>query len=171
MNKAWILVGMMGAGKSATGRRLAEGTGRAYQDTDTLLQNRFGRPVAGIFATYGEQTFREHETSILKGLEPGPIVLATGGGIVLREENWREMKRLGPTLYLRATPETLICHLSSSQKKRPLLEVEDWEERLRTLLSSRIPFYERADLVVDIDDLGIEQVAQLTERAFRSMEE
>ena len=161
----------MGAGKSAVGRGLAEASGREYQDTDTLLQNRFGRPVTGIFATYGEATFRDHETSIVKGLVPGPTVLATGGGLVVREANWLELRRLGPTLYLRATAETLIEHLETSQKKRPLLQVENWEERVRTLLEARRDQYEKADLTVDIDGLDLTQVTESALAGFRSTEQ
>lgn len=161
---------MMGAGKSAVGRGLAEASERDYQDTDTLLQNRFGRPVSGIFATYGEQTFRDHETSILKSLSPASQVLATGGGIVLREANWSEMRRLGTILYLRGTSETLIQHLDASQKKRPLLDSEDWKDRVVSLLHARSQLYEAADLTVDIDGLEIEQVTQLAFDAFRGTE-
>lgn len=161
---------MMGAGKSAVGRGIAEAAGREYHDTDTLLQNRFGRPVTGIFSTYGEDTFRDHETSILKGLSREPYVLATGGGIVLREANWHEMRRLGRILYLRASAESLIEHLGSSQKKRPLLDAEDWQDRLRNLLEVRRPLYEKAEFQIDIDGLDIDSVTKLALKAFRSTE-
>src|SRR5690349_9779443 len=108
MERCWILLGMMGAGKSAVGRALAELSGREFVDTDLLLQQRLGRPISQLFAVYGEDAFRDHETSILRSLEPLPVVLATGGGIVVREENWSELRRLGTTIYLRATPETII---------------------------------------------------------------
>src|SRR5437868_3400733 len=100
MERTWVLVGMMGAGKSAVGRALAGLAAREFVDTDQLLQNRFGRPVSQIFQHYGEETFRDHETNILRGLAPGRFVLSTGGGIVLREANWLEMRRLGVVIYL-----------------------------------------------------------------------
>ena len=121
MERGWILLGMMGAGKSSIGRNLAEASHRPFLDTDLLLQNRLGRPVSQIFQVYGEATFRDHETSILRNLEPEPVVLATGGGIVLREENWTEMRRLGITVFLDAAFETLTERLARSKKKRPLL--------------------------------------------------
>src|SRR5690349_9612051 len=111
MERCWILVGMMGAGKSSVGRALAEASGRPFLDTDLMLQNRLGRPITQIFQVYGEETFRDHETSILRSLEPHPAIVSTGGGIVIREANWSEMKRLGLVIYLKARPETLISRL------------------------------------------------------------
>jgi len=160
MERAWVLVGMMGAGKSSVGRALAEASGREFRDTDQLLVQRFGRSIAQIFDVYGEAAFRDHETSIVKSLEPGPYVLATGGGIVMRPENWAELRRLGPICYLEATPETLIERLAISKKKRPLLETENWEDRLRALLMGRIPLYEQADFRVAVDGNEIDSASQ-----------
>jgi shikimate kinase len=160
MERCWILVGMMGAGKSSVGRALAELSGRSFQDTDLLLQNRLGRSIGQMFSRYGEEAFRDHETSLLRTLEPGGTVLATGGGIVCREDNWSELRRLGTTVYLHASPDTLVLRLGQSKKKRPLLETEQWEERVRTLLESRGPFYLRADMAVDVDGKSVDEVAR-----------
>lgn len=160
MNRAWILVGMMGAGKSSLGRALAQLAERPFYDTDTLLQNRLGRTISQIFQTYGEPTFRDHESSILRDLEAGELVLATGGGIVLRDENWSEMRRLGKTCYLRVPPSVLIQRLEKSRKKRPLLETEDWEGKLQAMLCARECFYERADVIFDVPNEDLEPVAQ-----------
>lgn len=146
MEQSWILVGMMGSGKSTVGRDLAKLADRAFFDTDILLQNRFGRTVSQIFECYGEDAFRGHETSILKGLQPGPSVISTGGGIVMREENWTEMKRLGLVIFLDVPPDRLVERLAKSRKKRPLLEIEDWELRVHELYKTRLPMYQRADL-------------------------
>lgn len=150
---------MMGSGKSAVGRRLAELSGRRYVDTDKLLENRFGRPVSKVFELYGEDCFRGHETSILKGLEPSPIVLATGGGCVLREENWEEFRRLGISIYLHATPERLIERLQVSRKKRPLLQGENWEDKLKNLYQIRSDIYRKAEMHIELDELDIPSVA------------
>jgi len=159
MEHYWILVGMMGAGKSSVGRALAELSGRPFVDTDLLLQHRFGRPIPQIFQIYGEVAFRDHETSILKSLNPQPGVLSTGGGIVLRETNWQEMARLGITIYLKSKPETLIDRLEVSKKKRPLLQVEEWPEKLKNLLVQREPLYERADLTIELDGSDVKEAA------------
>jgi len=160
MEKCWILIGMMGAGKSSVGRAIAELSGRQFIDTDILLQQRLGRPIPQVFQIYGEDAFRDHETSILRSLEPGPSVLSTGGGIVIREDNWTEMKRLGIPIYLRALPETLISRLEASKKRRPLLEVEDWPIRMKELLSKREDQYLRAEVVVDMDGENVESAAR-----------
>jgi shikimate kinase len=170
MERAWILLGMMGAGKSAVGRGLAELSGRPFRDTDILLQHRFGRPVSQIFSIYGEQTFREHETSILRSLEPDAYVLATGGGIVTREENWAELRRIGTTIFLKASPETLIERLELSKKRRPLLETANWQDRATQILESRLPLYEQADIVVCVDGLELSTAPQLVFDAIRSAE-
>lgn len=158
MEKSWILVGMMGAGKSAIGRALATESGREFIDTDSLLQNRFGRPISHIFEIYGEEAFRDHETSILKSLTPGATVVSTGGGVVLKECNWAELHRLGVTIYLEATLKTLITHLEASKKKRPLLEGDHWEDKVGTILSARKHLYQQADLTVSVDDADLPQV-------------
>ncbi|MEA2552702.1 MAG: shikimate kinase [Fimbriimonadaceae bacterium] len=159
---------MMGAGKSSVGRALAELSEREFVDTDLLLQHRFGRPVHQIFELYGEEAFRCHETSILRSLEPGAFVLATGGGIVGREDNWVELRRLGTTIYLNASAETLIGRLEVSKKKRPLLMAEAWPDRVRNILEQRAQFYERADVMVVVDSDDVKDVAA---RVFRAIEE
>lgn len=168
MSGSWILIGMMGAGKSSVGRALAELSGREFHDTDLLLQARFGRPVSQIFAVYGESTFRDHETSVLKGLEPNDVVLATGGGIVMRNCNWDEFRRLGTTIYLQAEFETLAERLSKSKKKRPLLECEDWQARLTSLLEARRELYEQADVTVSVDGIDVCEAAERAYQAVRS---
>ncbi len=166
MDRSWILIGMMGVGKSAVGRELAVRTGREFLDTDILLQNRLGRPVTQLFQIYGESAFRDHETSLLRSLEPGCAILSTGGGIVVREENWDELRRLGTTMYLKASEEQIIARLSTSKKRRPLLEVENWQGRLRNLLMQRESLYQQADLVVELVGEGIEEAADRAFAAF-----
>jgi shikimate kinase len=161
MDHCWILIGMMGAGKSSVGRALAELSGREFLDTDLMLQNRLGRPIPQIFQVYGEDAFRDHETSILRSLQPTPAILSTGGGIVLREANWVEMRRLGLTIYLKAAPEILIARLEASKKKRPLLQVEEWPERVRELLERRAALYEKADVTVELDTEDVQTGARL----------
>lgn len=148
---------MMGAGKSSVGRSLAELSGREFLDTDLILQNKLGRPIPQLFSVYGESAFRDHESSVLRDLEPSPAVLSTGGGIVIREENWIELRRLGATVYLRASIETLVGRLERSKKRRPLIEAEDWRDRLEAIYEARRSLYERADYTVQVDqdDLAV----------------
>jgi len=130
-----------------------------FLDTDRLLENRLGRPVRQWFQIYGEEAFREHETLMLKGLEPEPGVLATGGGIVLKDANWQEMHRLGTTVFLDVDRDVLKYRLTNTKRRRPLLEVPDWEERFEKILSDRMPLYEKADLRVKVDDEELPDVA------------
>ncbi|MCE9559364.1 MAG: shikimate kinase [Armatimonadetes bacterium] len=156
----WILVGMMGSGKSTVGRQLAELAGRQFVDTDVLLQNRFGRSISQVFNIYGEAAFREHETSILRSVsdQEGGI-LSTGGGIVQRDENWEELRRLGKVIFLNVPTELLVRRLTISKRRRPLLETENWEEKLAALVAERLPMYQRADLVFDVQEEDLRQTA------------
>ncbi len=158
---------MMGAGKSAIGRALASDSGREFIDTDLMLQHRFGRPIGQIFEVYGEEAFRDHETSILKSLEPGLSVISTGGGIVIRDANWDELRRLGLTIYLDAKIETLVSRLEVSKKKRPLLQVDEWEAKLRHLMDGRREKYLRANLCVSVDDIDLEEAARRVQAAIK----
>ena len=160
MERTWILVGMMGAGKSSIGRLLAERTGREFADTDTLLVHRLGRPIPQIFRLYGEPAFRDHETSVLRGLQPGSLVLATGGGTVLRPENWGELRRLGTTIYLQASLATLLGRLERTRYRRPLLLADDWHGRVQDILEGRQALYRQADVSVEVDGLSAEETTE-----------
>lgn len=156
-----ILIGMMGSGKSTVGMELAKLMNVPFLDTDRLLEHRLGRPVRQWFQVYGEEAFREHETLMLQNLSDSEGVLATGGGIVLREENWAELRRLGTTVFLDVDFDILKDRLTRTKRKRPLLEVENWEVKLQELLAFRRPLYERADLSVRICEEDLAGVAAL----------
>lgn len=161
MDNAWILIGMMGAGKSTIGGLLAELSGRKHYDTDRLLQHRLGRSIPQLFSIYGEDAFRDHETSILRSLPVEPSVISTGGGIVIRPQNWDEMHRLGSTIFMDLDPALIKSRLEASKKRRPLLEVEEWEERFERILDGRRHLYEQADLHIRVPDVSLEECAQL----------
>jgi shikimate kinase len=164
MERCWILLGMMGSGKTTVGRALAELSGREFVDTDQILQRKLGRPIMQLFELYGEDAFRAHETKVLRDLQPGPYVLSTGGGIIMREENWTELRRLGKTIYLDSPLAEILQRLEQSKKRRPLLQVEEWQERVRTLLDQRLPLYRRADFVFDMRGLDIDAAAETLHR-------
>lgn len=156
-----ILVGMMGSGKTSVGRIVASRLGVPFRDTDKLIQDILGRPVHQLFRYYGEEAFRQHETRLLQDLEAYDCVISTGGGTVIREENWVELKRLGTTVFLDVELGVLQRRLKTAKKIRPLLEVPGWEDRVEQILAERRPMYERADVVLRLNDEGHEHVADL----------
>jgi shikimate kinase len=158
--KTWVLIGMMGAGKTTVGRQLAILSGREFVDTDTMIQNRLGKSISKIFEFYGEETFRDHESSIVKSLSAGPFVVSTGGGVVLRQENIDYLKSIGTLIYLHASAETLKERLKVSKRKRPLLSTENWEETLENLITSRQKQYRQADIIIELDHYTIEQATE-----------
>lgn len=151
---------MMGSGKSTVGKALADLDGRSFIDTDSMLVTRLGRPISQIFQIYGEETFRDHETSVLRELEPGLSVISTGGGIVLRPDNWEEMRRLGTTIFLDCSEATLVDRLERSKRKRPLLQCDDWQEKLSELLNRRLPLYRQAEIIINMDEIEAEAAAE-----------
>ena len=143
---------MMGAGKTTIGNLLAHETGREFVDTDKLIEKRLARPISQFFKYYGEEAFREHESTIVRSLTSGPYVIATGGGAIIRDENLKHLQSIGKLVYLQSEPNELIRRLRQSKKKRPLLSTENWEATLIEILESRKSRYELADLVVSVDE-------------------
>ncbi|WXU00876.1 MAG: Shikimate kinase 1 [Catillopecten margaritatus gill symbiont] len=146
-----ILVGPMGSGKTSVGRRLSCVLKRDFFDTDFEIVARTGVAIDYIFDVEDEEGFRQRETQMLKDLCEIPnIVIATGGGIVIKEENRALLKCNSFVVYLSSSVEQLVKRTAKS-KSRPLLEQSnDREKTLRDLLTAREGFYQEvADLVVD----------------------
>ncbi len=142
------LVGMMGAGKSAVGRPLAEALGYRFIDADALLEQAAGHSIAEIFASDGEEAFRSLETSVLDGIAGWhSLVVATGGGVVTRPENWGHMRQ-GLVVWLDAPEAELLDRLAADPTPRPLMTTPDPSARLVALLAERRPLYAQADLTV-----------------------
>lgn len=156
-----ILCGMMGAGKTTVGVKIAETVGVRWYDTDDLIVENHGR-ISDIFQRYGEEYFRKLETeTIAKLSKKDGLVISVGGGLVLKEENVELLKRNGKIVYLRAGLETLEKRLGADCT-RPLLQTngETLRERLTRLLKERAPIYERvADYIVDVDGKTPEKIA------------
>lgn len=142
------LVGLMGAGKSTVGRRLADRLGRSFFDSDNEIEKAAGLSVADIFSLHGEEEFRRGEHQVLKRLlDLQPHVLATGGGAYLNEETRKLMREKAVTVWLNADLETLWKRVSR-RNHRPLLRRPDAKEVLSNLFDERRPIYELADLTV-----------------------
>jgi len=153
------LVGMMGTGKSAVGRPLAEALGYRFIDADTVLEQAAGRAIPEIFASEGEAGFRALETAVLGQISGWhSLVVATGGGAVTRPENWGHMQQ-GVVVWLDAPAELLLQRLAADPTPRPLMQAADPGDRLATLLAERRPLYAQADLTVHQAGEPPEQVA------------
>lgn len=143
------LVGMMGAGKSAAGRPLAEALGYRFLDADQVLEQSAGRSIPSLFESEGEDGFRALETAVLDRITSWhSLVVATGGGVVTRPVNWGHLRQ-GVVVWLDAPSPLLLSRLRTDPTPRPLLATGDPAERLETLLASRRPLYAQADLRVE----------------------
>ena len=154
------LVGMMGAGKSAVGRPLAEALGYRFVDADNALEQAAGRPIPDLFANEGEAGFRELETAVLDGIACWhSLVVATGGGVVTRAVNWGHLRQ-GVVVWLDAPEAVLLQRLRADPTPRPLLAHSDPAARLAALLDERRSLYGQADLRVEQGNEPPEVVAR-----------
>ena len=153
-----VLTGMPASGKTSVAFEL-EKLGKTVYDTDAEIVNRHGA-ISEIFKSYGEEYFRNLETEEVKRLsEKDGVVIATGGGCVLREENCRLLKANGKIVYLKTKLQTLYKR-AEGNTSRPLLS-GDVRERLKKLYEQRSPIYERtADIIIDTDGLSPEEIAR-----------
>lgn len=156
-----FLVGLMGAGKTTVGKQLARHTGRAFHDSDQEIRLKTGVSIPHIFEVEGESGFRARETAVLKELtQLKSIVLATGGGAVLSEENRALLKNNGTVVYLRASVNDLWAR-TRHDKSRPLLQTDDPHARLAELFAIRDPLYrEVADIIVDTSRQSVGSLVQ-----------
>lgn len=145
-----ILVGLPGSGKSTVGRQLARRLGLAFNDSDHVIEQRLGCSIREYFDREGEEAFRDLEQAVIRELAQGASgVLATGGGAVLRQANRQQLRQAGQVVYLRSTPEEVFRRLRHDVN-RPLLQVADPLERLRSLYEQRDPLYrETAHFVIE----------------------
>lgn len=148
---AVVLVGLPGCGKSTIGRQLARHIGYRFRDSDAEIESRLGCSIRDYFASHGEASFRDVEQSVIEALcGEGHLVLATGGGAVLRPANRAQLRRAGNrVIYLRSSPEELARRLRHDTQ-RPLLQGGDALKKLRDLYRDRDPLYrEVAHYVID----------------------
>lgn len=148
--KSVFLVGPMGAGKTTIGRQLAQFLRFEFVDSDHEVEIRTGATIPWIFDIEGEEGFRSREETVIEDLTRRPgIVLATGGGAVLREENRRHLQARGLVVYLYATLNVLYAR-TAKDRNRPLLQTEDPRGRLEALMTERDPLYRQvAAYVID----------------------
>ena len=154
------LVGMMGSGKSTAGRHLAEQLGYRFLDADSSIEQVAGRSIPELFASEGEAGFRDLEAAVLNQIASWhSLVVATGGGVVTRPENWGQMQQ-GVVIWLDAPDALLLQRLSADPTPRPLMQSEDPAQRLAELMGQRRPLYAQADLHIVQDGRPPDQVAE-----------
>ena len=149
-----VLIGMMGAGKSSVGRRLAARLNIPFVDADAEIEKAAGMRIADIFARHGEADFRSGEARVIaRLLDGGPQVLATGGGAFMNPATRGVIQAKGISIWLSADVEVLMRRISKRKHERPLLQTADPTETLRRLLAEREPIYAQADLTIQSRDL------------------
>jgi shikimate kinase len=148
-NRTVVLVGLMGAGKSCIGRRLAARTGLAFVDADSEIEKAAGCTVAEIFARYGEAAFRDGERRVIaRLLQDKPSILAAGGGAFMDPDTRVLIREHAISVWLRADLETLVAR-TKGRSHRPLLNNGDSRETLAKLIDIRYPIYAKADVTID----------------------
>jgi len=166
-----VLIGLMGAGKTAVGRRLAAKLDLPFTDADTEIEMAAGQTVSEIFAEHGEPYFRQGEARVIaRLLEGGPQVLATGGGAYMDARTRSNIKARGVSIWLKADLPVLL-HRVRRRGKRPLLESDDRDKVMRELMEKRYPVYAGADITVESRDVAHEvMVADVIEALVRFLE-
>lgn len=156
-----VLVGPMGAGKSTIGRLLSKELRLPFKDSDKEIESRTGADIPWIFDVEGEQGFREREQAVIADLSCGdPVVLATGGGAVMREANRLHLREGGRIVYLHASVDQQI-ERTARDRNRPLLQRDDPAKVLRELMALRDPLYrEIADIIIETDERPPRMVVQ-----------
>ncbi len=153
-----VLIGLMGAGKTAVGRRLANRLDLPFIDADTEIEMAAGASVSEIFAEHGESYFRQGERKVIaRLLEGGPQVLATGGGAYMNPETRANIKARGLSVWLKADLKVLLKRVGR-RDSRPLLTSGEPEKVMKKLMEERYPVYESADVTVESRDVPHEVI-------------
>ena len=159
-NRNIILIGYMGSGKSTVGRKAAKAVEYNFLDTDSLIEKEENMTISKLFEEKGEPYFREKETEIIRRLitEPKGNIIATGGGLPMKEGNAELLKELGTVIYLKSETDTLLKRLSGDTT-RPLLQNGELREKIETMLDIRGPVYEAtADVVLQTDHMSFYEI-------------
>jgi shikimate kinase len=170
--RSLVLVGLMGAGKSTVGRRLAQKLGLPFRDADHEIETAAGMTIPDIFAIHGEAHFRDGERRVIaRLLQEGPMILATGGGAFMNEETRARIVQNGISVWLRADLDVLMRRVRK-RATRPLLQTADPEGTMRNLIETRHPVYATADLTVDSHEAPHDRVViDIIETVDRWLEE
>jgi shikimate kinase len=160
-----VLVGFMGTGKTAVAKKLAAELGMKYVSIDAIVETRERRAIKDIFDKDGEAYFRRIEKEVVLEISGRPgQVIDPGGGVVLDEENIKNLKKNGVVVCLWAEPE-IIRQRTARSARRPLLNVKDPMGRIKELLEYRRPFYMKADIHIETDGVSVSRVVEKIKKA------
>jgi shikimate kinase len=162
MGKNVVFIGFMAVGKTSVAKEVARRLGKGYVSTDELIVNKVNKSISKIFEENGERFFRELEKDAVKEASMMEnVVIDCGGGVILHEENVKELKRSGIIFFLYATPETIFKRSLNELGVRPLLGKTFSLDDVKRLLEKRMPLYlDAADYIVDTTDCNVEAVAE-----------
>jgi len=157
-----VLTGFMGTGKSVTGRWLGKELGLPFLDTDDLIEEKVSMKIPEIFEKHGEPYFRKVETEVIRDVvsSSNDIVLASGGGAVLNEENYRLLSQWGTIVRLRASVDCIYKRVRTKFTRPLLADSTDLRSDIEKILNDREPFYDKAQFTVDTDDREIKEVTE-----------
>lgn len=158
MDKNIVLLGFMGTGKTAVGRKLANDLKMQFVEVDSVIEERERMTINEMFTKKGEPYFRKVEANVVKELgNKKGLVISAGGGVVLNPDNIKELQRNGILICLNATPEEIYKRVQD-EKHRPLLKVSNPLKKIKELLDYRRPYYNKIDLQIDTTGKSIEDV-------------
>ena len=168
--QSFIFIGYRGTGKTTAARKLADRLGISMVDSDTEIELQSGKSIAEFFAQDGEPAFRDWEESVIAGIltressTVPPLVLATGGGAVLRDRTRERLRRAGRVIWLTATPQTILRRITNdaaSKTMRPNLTSLSMHEEIASVLEQRTPMYaETAHEIIDTDTQTIDEIVE-----------
>lgn len=154
-----VLLGFMGTGKTTVAKELSRRLKKEYVEIDDLIEKDQKDTIENIFKNKGETYFRQVEKNITKKIsQKEDLVISTGGGVVLDEENIKNLKKNGILICLEANPKVILERVKK-ETQRPLLKVKNPKQRIKELLEKRRPFYQKADFYIDTSNLSIQEVA------------
>jgi len=160
-----ILIGFMGTGKTAVGKKLAIRLGFSYLDTDTIIEDRAGCTIAELFKGQGETYFRGLERSVIQEVvQSQRCVISTGGGAVVDPQNLELLKKNGFVICLTSSPEKILERTVRKRSVRPLLQGKEPLKEIERLLKLRVRYYEKADWTVDTTEKTVVEVVSLIEK-------
>lgn len=170
--RSLVLIGMMGAGKSSIGRKLAHRLNLPFVDADAEIERAAGMSISDIFAKHGEPYFRAGEARVIaRLLEGGPQVLATGGGAFMHPQSREAIRAKGISIWLKAEYDVLLKRIKR-RSDRPMLKTQDPGETLRRLMQERDPVYAEADVIVHSRDVPHEIIiAEIISAVAQRLEE